>query len=163
VAFLPFTLGPIRLTMSTFSSTACSTFFCHACADSRGLLHGLHLTSTAPSNYQTEKARKHVGPTSTSTGLNSVLNSGSTSEYDDLALSALQKGILEIEPNGSRSLVYQSTGNLGTCSDAGSPKEYLDSFRWVLSSGSSLAHGRPVSSREYLGHICSDCGSTLIT
>lgn len=149
--------------MSTFSATASSTFFCHACADSRGLLQGLHLTSTAPSSYQTDKARKHVGPTSTSTGINSVLNSGSTSEYDDLARRALREGILEVEPNGSRSLVYLSTGNIGMRFEASAPKESLDSFRWVLSSDSSVTHGRPVNSTEYHGHVCSVCGRTLTT
>ena len=149
--------------MSALSTTYGSAFFCHACADSRELLHGLHLTGTAPSSYQTQKARKHVGPASTSTGVNSVLNSGSTDEYDNLARWALQEGILEIEPNGARSLVHLSTGNLGTRFDAGVPKDGLDSFRWVLSTGSTLAHGYPVSSRQYSGVVCSSCGCALTT
>lgn len=103
-----------KLTVNTHSSTIGSIYLCHACADSHGLLNGLHLVSTSPSSYQVEKARKHVGPTSTLTSINSVLNSGSTSEYDNWARKALQKGILEIEPNGCRSLVYPSTENLGT-------------------------------------------------
>lgn len=127
------------------------------------MLNGLHLTSTSPSSYQTEKARKHAGPSSISTGINSVLNSGSTSEYDNLARRALHEGILEVESNGARSLVYLSTGNLGARFDAGAPKESLNSFRWVLSTGSSLAHGRPVSSTEYLGYVCSVCGRALST
>lgn len=149
--------------MSTISTTSGSTVFCHACANSRGLLRGLHLTCTAPSSYQIEKAKKHVGPVSTSTGTNSVLNSGSTSEYDNLARRALQEGILEIEPNGARSLVYLSTVNLGTRFDADVPKDDLDSFRWVLSTGSTLAHGYPVSSRKYSGVVCSGCGCALTT
>ena len=149
--------------MSTLSTTYGSTAFCHTCADSRGLLSGLYLTSTAPSSYQMEKATKHAGPVSTSTGINSVLNSGSTVEYDNLARKALQEGILVIEPNGARSLVYLSTGNLGTHFDAGVPKDDLDSFRWVLSSGSTLAHGYPVSAKEYGGVLCSGCGGTFTT
>ncbi len=149
--------------MNTYSSTIVSTYFCNACADSHGLLNGLHLLSTAPSSYQIEKARKHVGPTSTSTGINSVLNSGSTSEYDNCARKALQEGILEIEPNGCRSLVYLSTENLGKRFDAGIPADRLDSFRWVLSTGSSLAHGHPVNSIEYNGLKCSVCGCALTT
>lgn len=147
--------------MSTTSSTYGSESFCHACADGRGLLDNLYLTSTAPSSYQIEKARKHVGPASTSTGMNSVLNSGSTVEYDHLAHEALQNGILVIEPNGARSLIYLSTVNLGTRFEASSPKNSLDSFRWVLSTGSSLAHGYPVSSKEYSGLMCSGCGCAI--
>jgi len=149
--------------MSTLSTTYSSTAFCHTCADSRGLLSGLHLPSTSPSSYQIEKAKKHTGPVSTSTGTNSVLNSRSTVEYDNLARKALQEGILVIEPNGARSLVYLSTGNLGTRFDAGVPKGGLDSFRWVLSTGSTLAHGYPVGSKEYSGVVCSGCGCALTT
>ncbi len=149
--------------MNSYSTTISPTYFCHACADSRGLLNDLHLVSTAPSSYQIEKAKKHVGPTSTSTGINSVLNSGSTAEYDNLAHKALQKGILEIEPNGCRSLIYLSTENLGTQFDAAVPTQQLDSFRWVLSTGSSLAHGRPVSSKQYGGLTCSGCGCAVTT
>jgi hypothetical protein len=56
-----------------------STFLCHACADRRGLLKGLHLVGTNPSTYQIDKARKHAGPTSSYPGVNSV--SASTSSH----------------------------------------------------------------------------------
>lgn len=147
--------------MNSTLSSAGSKFYCHACADGQGLLVGLHLTSSSPSSYQTEKAAKHSGPTSTSTGINSVLNSGSTSEYDSLAQLSLQNGFVEVEPSGCRSLVYVSTGYLGTQFNSTSPSLQLDSFRWVLSTESSLAHGRPDSSTRYSGVKCTGCGANV--
>lgn len=145
---------------STLSSTG-STYYCHECANSHGLLNDLQLTSTNPSSYQSEKASKHSGPTSTSTGLNSVLNSGSTTEYNQLARKALQEGFVEAEANGCRSLTYKSTGYLGKKFNAGIPECELNAFRWILSSSSSLAHGYPVSSTLYSGIKCSCCGHAL--
>lgn len=147
--------------MNTYSTTSSSTYYCHSCADDRGLLNDLHLTSTSPSAYQIEKARKHTKPTSSAQGVNSVLNSGSTIEYDELARKAFDEGMLEIESNGCRSLVYISTEIIGARLDSGTPKEELNSFRWVLSTGSSLAHGRPVESKDYSSATCSVCGSAL--
>lgn len=147
--------------MTSTLTTASSTFYCHVCADGHGLLSGLHLTSTIPSSYQTAKASKHSGPTSTSTGINSVLNSGSTVEYDQLARKALQEGFVEVEPSGCRSLIYKSTSHLGTQFNASVPSLQLDSFRWVLSTGSSLAHGYPLSSTQYSGVKCSGCGCAV--
>ncbi len=147
--------------MSTTTHSSSSTLFCHACADRHGLLSGLHVASTNPSTYQGDKAMKHAGPTSTSTGLNSVLNSGSTSELDYLARKALQEGFLEIERGGSRSLIYELTCYLGTQFNAATPGAQLNCFRFVLSSASSLGHGYPVSSTKYTGATCAGCGCAV--
>ena len=147
--------------MNSTSKSSSSTFFCHACADRRGLLSGLHLVSTNPSTYQVDKAMKHAGPISTPTGLNSVLSSGSTAELDYFASKALQEGFLELERGGCRSLVYQSTGYLGTQFNANTPGLPLDSFRFVLSTASSLGHGYAVSSTQYSGATCSGCGCAV--
>lgn len=147
--------------MSSTLDGAGSRFYCHPCADRLGLLVDLYATSTKPSSYQTAKASKHCGPMSTFSGINSVLNSGSTAEYDRLAQLALDGGIVEVEPNGCRSLVYKSSVYLGTQFNSTTPTLPLDSFRWVLSSGSSLAHGRPDSSTRYSGVKCMQCGCLL--
>ena len=133
-----------------------STFLCHTCADRRGLLNGLHLVGTNPSTYQIDKARKHVGPTSTCPGVNSV--SASTGALDHFAAKALQEGFLELERGGARTLVYQSTGHTGTQFNGGAAGPSLDSFRFVLSTSSSLGHGYAVSSTRYNGATCSECG-----
>jgi hypothetical protein len=145
--------------------TSCtgSTFYCHICADGLGLFEGLHLTSINPSSYQTAKAVKHTGVTLSSTGINSVLNSGSTAEYDDLSRKALAHGFVEVEANGCRSVIYQSNRHIGTRHEAGVASAQLDSFRWVLSSASSLAHGRPDSSTSYSSAACAACGSLVIS
>jgi hypothetical protein len=149
------------LPMSTPAKTMSSTFFCHACADRQGMLNDLHLVSTNPSTYQIDKARKHVGPTSSSTKINSVLNSSSTADLDHLASNALREGFLEVECGGTRSLVYQSTGYLGTQFIAAIPALPLDSFRFVLSTSSSLGHGYAVSSTQYDGVTCFECGCAV--
>jgi hypothetical protein len=126
------------------------------------MLGGLSLTSSSPSTYQIDKARKHAGPTSTYAGINSVLNSGSTAEIDDLSRRALQDGFLEVESNGCRSLIYPASYYVGTQFDSGRPTGQLeDSFRVVLSSASSMAHGYPVSSTKYTAIKCAGCGSAL--
>lgn len=147
--------------MNSTTTTIGSTFYCHRCADSLGLLSGLHLTSTSPSDYQIQKATKHLGPSSTFSGVNSVLNSCSTGEVDRLSRKALEEGFLEVEPNGCRSLVYQSSCNVGTEFHSTEPTIPLDSYRWVLSTSSSLAHGRPDSSTRYEEIKCSLCGSAV--
>ena len=146
---------------TSLSSTTGSTYYCHECAERHGLLNGLHPPSTNPSSFQIVKARKHAGPTSTSTGINSVLNSGSTAEQDYLARRALEAGFLEVEANGCRSLVYQSSADVGTRFESATPTEQLDSFRWVLSTASTLAHGYPVSSAKYSGATCVDCSCSV--
>lgn len=152
-------LGPFpALSMSTRSG---SLFYCHACASSHGLFSGLNLVGPSPSAYQTAKAHKHVGLTSPSTGINSVLNSRSTAEYDQYARKALQEGFVEVEANGVRAVVVQSTGYLGTQFNAAVPTNQWDSFRWVLSSDPTLAHGRPDSSTAYSGVKCAGCGCAL--
>jgi hypothetical protein len=121
----------------------------------------LHLTSTAPSAFQVAKAAKHIGPASNSTGLNSVLNKSSTAELDRYSSLALQSGFMEIERNGSRSVTYPTTGSIGRRLIPGSPSLPLDSFRFVLSTASSLAHGYAVASSDYLGATCAGCGGNL--
>lgn len=142
---------------TSYSATSGSTYYCHECAEQHGLLNGLHLTSTSPSTFQITKARKHTDPTSTVAGINSVLNSDSTAEQDYLARMALEAGFIEVEASGCRSLVYQSSAIIGTRFESASPVERLDSFRWVLSTASSLAHGYPVSSTQYSGATCAVC------
>lgn len=140
-----------------------STYFCHECSESRGLLNGLHLTPVTPSAFQTAKAAKHVGPESNSTGRNSVLNTSSTAELDQYAKLALQHGFVEIEQGGCRSLTYPTTGTIGKRFLPGSPTLPLDSFRFVLSSATSLAHGYAVASSDYLDATCSGCGVRLFS
>jgi hypothetical protein len=144
-------------------SSQASTFYCRPCATGRGLLAGLHAPSTAPSPYQIRKARKRIQSTPGSTGLQSLLRTKTTSHYDDLAKRTFANGFLEIEPDGRRSLVYQTTGVIGDRFKGRRPIATLDSFRWVLSTGVSLAHGRPVSSTEYAGEECAGCDGALIS
>jgi len=149
--------------MTFKNTTAGSTFYCHSCADKQGLLNGLNLTSTSPSTYQIDKAAKHSGPISTETGYNSVLNSGSTAEYDSLSRKALNEGFVEVEQSGAKSLVYQSTSIIGTGYNSSSPVNQQDSLRWVLSSDSSKAHGYSVESGKYTGVKCSLCSCNVTT
>jgi hypothetical protein len=142
-------------------TTIGSTFYCHKCAEDRGMLAGLHLTSSSPSQYQVQKALKHLGPTSTYTGVNSVLNSPSTGDLDYYSRKAIEEGFLEVEANGSRTSVYQAPHEIGTQFHSTQPMLSLNSFRWVLSTSSSLAHGRPDSSTRYDGIECSACGSAV--
>lgn len=146
---------------TSFSASNGSTYYCHDCAEQRGFLNDLHLISTSPSSFQVAKARKHAGPTSTSTGINSVLNSGSTAEQDNLSRRALGAGFVEVEDNGCRALVYQSSACLGTRFESGVPTKPLDSYRWVLSTASSLTHGYPVSSTQYSGATCVVCSCAV--
>lgn len=97
------------------------------------MLAGLHLTSSSPSEYQVQKALKHLGPVSTVRGVNSVLNSSSTGDLDHYSRLALEQGFLEVEPNGCRTLVYQAPHDIGTQFQSTQPTLLLDSFRWVLS------------------------------
>lgn len=149
------------LSPMSFSATIGSMYYCHECAERHGLLNDLQLTGSNPSTFQIAKARKHAGPTSTTTGINSVLNSGSTAEQDYLSHKALEAGFVEVEANGCRALVYQSSAYIGTRFDSAAPTEQLDSFRWVLSTGSSLAHGYPVSSTKYSGATCVACSCSV--
>jgi len=145
------------------NTTTGSAFYCHSCAENQGLLNGVNLTSTSPSTYQIDKAEKHSGPISTEKGYNSVLNSGSTAELDSLSRKALNEGFVEVEQSSVKSLVYQSTSIIGTGSNSSSPVRQQDSFRWVLSTDSSKAHGYPVESAKYKGVKCSKCGCNITT
>jgi hypothetical protein len=138
-----------------------STFYCHACATRLGLLHGLHPASTAPSTYQQDKALKHTRPAVLSTGIHSVLNSGSTAEYDSLDRAAYDHGFLEIEKSGVRSLIVQTTAPFGTVYRGAIPAEAADSFRRVLSTDIGRAHGYPESSTSYSGAVCANCSISL--
>ena len=148
--------------MSSKRSTSGSTFYCHSCADKNGLLTGLHLTSTSPSTYQLDKAVKHTNQNA-GKGYNSVLNSNSTADIELLSEKALNEGFIEIESCGFRSLIYQSTNNIGVGYDKGIPKSQQDSFRWVLSSDASKAHGYTVESKTYETIKCSKCGTKVTT
>jgi hypothetical protein len=125
------------------------------------MLSGLSLTASSPSTYQTDKAHKHAGPTSTYDGINSVLNSSSTAEIDYLSRRARQDGVLEIKATGCRSLILFAHNYIGTEFNSRTPTRPLDSFRWVLSTSSSMAHGYPVSSTKYTGIKCAACGSAI--
>jgi len=138
-----------------------STFYCRACADRRGLLGGLHPLSTAPSTYQQEKALKHTRPAAVSTGIHSVLNSGSTAEYQSLEQRAYDRGFLEVERSGVRTLIVQTTAPVGTVYRGAVAAEAADSFRRVLSTDSGKAHGYPESSTSYSGVACADCSISL--
>ena len=134
-----------------------STFLCHACADRRGLLCGLRALSSSPNAYQVEKAEKHTRPSSFSAGPHSVLESGSTSDYDMLAKQALESGYLEIEPNGARTLSYQAASPIGYLYRDGRESARCDTFRLVLSSASSGVHGYPTVSPTGAEIRCTEC------
>ncbi len=138
-----------------------SSYFCNACASAHGLLAELRLPSASASPLQERKAQKHIGATIGSTGVTSVLDSGSTADLDKYTRLALAHGFLEVEIDGSRTLTYPTTGQIGTQFAAGAPGAALDCFRLVLSTASSLGHGYPVSSTQYAGAKCAQCGATL--
>ena len=139
-----------------------STFYCRSCADAGGHLAGLLVPSTARSAHQLSKEQKHTRPQTLSTGLHSVLVSGSTRDYQQLAERTFNEGFLEIEPRGTRALILQTTVQIGWRYKNRKPVIALDSFRWVLSTGATVAHGRPVSSTEYRNARCKLCGNVLM-
>ena len=122
----------------------------------------MNAPSTSPSAYQREKALKHSRPASLSTGTHSVLSSLSTAEYDRLATLTYERGFLEVEPNGTRSLVYQTGEAIGVRHIGFVLQDSLDSFRLVLSTSCTLAHGRPVASQDYAAERCASCGQPLV-
>lgn len=134
-----------------------STFLCHACADRRGLLCGLHASSSNPNAYQVGKAEKHTRPSSFSAGPHSVLESGSTSDYDMLAKRAIEVGYLEVEPSGARTLSYQAASPIGRLYRDGCESALCDTFRLVLSSASSGVHGYPAVSATEAEVRCGEC------
>lgn len=138
-----------------------SKFYCHPCAEQLVLLGGLHKPTSAPSTFQVEKAEKHARPPYISSGLHSVLRSGSTTEYEHLGKLAVEAGILELEPSGARTLIYPTTTIIGTLYRAGSLDASADFFRWVLSTDSDRAHGYPVPSSDYAGIACANCATAL--
>jgi len=138
-----------------------SKFYCHPCAARLGLLGGLNEPATAPSTFQVDKTEKHTRPQNISSGLHSVLRSGSTSEYERLGKRAVEAGILELEPSGDRTLIYPTTSAIGTLYRSGSPNDSGDCFRWVLSTDAGRAHGYPVSSSDYAGIRCATCVTAL--
>ena len=138
-----------------------SKFYCHPCAEHLVLLGGLHKPTSAPSTFQVEKAEKHVRPPYISSGLHSVLQFGSTSEYEHLGKLAVGAGILELEPSGVRTLIYPTTSTIGTLYRAGSSDASAAFFRWVLSTDSDRAHGYPVPSSDYAGITCANCATAL--
>ena len=142
-------------------STTASSFYCHNCADGLGLLHGLSTPSTSPTLYQTMKAEKHARPLSLSTGVHSVLLSGSTDEYTNFENLAVLQGFLQIEPSGVRTLQYQTTAPIGIVYRGGAPYASADSFRRVLSTDFGRAHGYPVASSDWSGVRCNSCSLVL--
>lgn len=138
-----------------------STFYCRPCADGLGLLSGLQPVSTAPSEYQHDKALKHTRPQVLSTGAHSVLDSGSTTEYQSLEQRAFNAGFVEIEKSGTRSLILQTTGSVGALYVNGNPAGAVDSFRRVLSTDSAKAHGYLESSTNYAAIQCARCSVSL--
>ena len=142
-------------------TTTGPTFYCHSCADRLGLLGGLHPMSSSPSTYQYDKALKHTQPATLSTGAHSILNSGSTAEYQLLEQRTYQRGILEVEGSGVRTLILQTSAPLGTLYNNGAPAGIADSFRRVLSTDSGKAHGYPESSTNYAGIQCASCSNSL--
>lgn len=139
-----------------------STFYCRDCADSLGLLRDMHPTTSAPSTYQYDKALKHTRPSVLSSGEHSVLNSRSTTEYQSLEQQAYECGFVEVEVSGTRTLILQTTGSIGTLYRGGMPVHSADSYRRVLSTDCVKAHGYPQSSTNYAGIQCADC-SILLT
>lgn len=142
-------------------TTIGSSFYCHSCADHLGLLGGLHAVSSNPSAYQVEKAEKHTRPLSLSTGVHSVLLSGSTSEYEHLERVTVGAGFLELEPSGVRTLTYQTTGTIGVLYRGGSEYALADSFRRVLSTDPGRAHGYAVPSSDCMRFRCNSCSVAL--
>jgi len=143
------------------ASSSAPTYLCHACADAKGTFAGVHLTSSSPSTYQVDKAAKHTQVPTSFAGVVSVLNSHSTSEYDQFARQALDHGFVEVQGNGSFALIYPTTGYIGTRYQGGAATVQEGYFRWYLSSDPNLAHGRPDSSTNYLGAKCTQCGRAV--
>ena len=142
-------------------STTASNFYCHNCAGGLGLLQSLTTPSTSPTPYQVTKAEKHTRPFSLSTGVHSVLLSGSTNDYTSFEKLAVWEGFLEVEPSGVRTLQYQATAPIGIVYHAGAPYSVADSFRRVLSTDPGRAHGYPVASSDWSGVRCNSCSVPL--
>jgi hypothetical protein len=93
--------------------------------------------------------------------MHSVLDSGSTADYDRFDGLAFASGFLEVEPSGVRTLTYPSTGPIGTIYRNGVPYFPAENFRRVLSTDPGRAHGYAEASSNYVGAVCRVCGVKL--
>jgi hypothetical protein len=139
-----------------------STFYCRPCADRLNLMAGLSPPTTAPTANQVSKVEKHVRPLVLSTGKHSVLDSGSTADYDQFDSLAFAAGFLEIEPTGVRTLTYPTTSPIATVYLDGVPLGHATNFRRVLSTDPGRTHGYTELSSRYSGAVCAACGIKLV-
>jgi hypothetical protein len=139
-----------------------STFYCRNCADKLGLLSGVQPVTTAPSTYQYDKAVKHTRPTALTPGKHSVLDSGSTADYQAFEQQTFEGGSLEVEKPGKRALILQTTGPIATRYQDDTRVGAADLCRRVLSTESAKAHLYFDSSTNYAGLQCAQCSTSLI-
>src|SRR6266404_2222324 len=86
--------------------------YCRPCAAPRGYLTNVQLSTAAPSTYRDRKVGEHLGRLAVRRAI-SVLTHASTTAYWDLARRTAANGFIEIDSQGRRNFIYQTTGLTG--------------------------------------------------
>ena len=138
-----------------------STYYCHTCAISDGILNPAEPTTFTGTNYQLEKYIKHTAPV-TNYHINSIFKEGPDYEaYENYIVSTTASGSVEIDNQGRTNLILVAGRETGYKKVNGVFKTTTIAVKVVLHDNEYQVHGYPYDSSVLEGVICSTCGCLI--
>jgi hypothetical protein len=134
-------------------------YYCNRCGAQRGLVRPVP-TDLISSTYQLDKFIKHtvLDPTEK---LVSTFRSDSTGHYQDLVVSAIDAGSVELDGRGRTNIICRAFKPTGDLFRFGQFVQVQASICVVLTSSTGKIHAFPDNDLRYTGKTCLDCGAPI--
>lgn len=136
-------------------------YYCHRCAAGLGYLQNVYTSDPLQTQYQLDKFLKHTLPNSHPCA--SVFNSTSTRDYANYVVDAAASGVVELDAQGRRNIVWLAGHPTGFSYKDGALVDPTDGVKVVLSSEATKVHAFPVKVANLVTHLCASCRGLVST
>lgn len=135
-----------------------STYYCHDCSISLGLIVPQIPTSLTGTNYQLERYIKHTAPTGTYF-VNSVFDDPLA--YSGYIVTGTMSGFLEVDDRNRNNLIWYAGERTGVEYRNGVFVAPTNGVKIVLSQDYSKIHAFPIVDNPCTVNYCANCGKPL--
>ena len=137
-----------------------STYYCHDCAITNGILQPALPQPLTGTQYQLEKYLKHT-TTTTAYNFNTVFTGPSSYTYSNFIVSAVSSGHVEVDDQNRINVVWVASTPTGIAMRNGSFVGPTDAVKVVLHSNALKIHGFPISVASLNVGFCQVCGRAV--
>ena len=139
-----------------------STYWCHNCGRSAGLVGNAETSNLTGNKYLVSKFVRHTLP-GASSGSISVFNDPSFERYKSYVISSDASGAVERDQQGRVNVILYAGPGIGATWRNGLPVLDNDAVKLVLSANSAKIHAYSISSTGYSTTTCSVCSGPILS